>query len=92
MLLWSSTVFGIWQIIEQCGKRGWGHMFSVNEGTAPTSNDAEFFVSLDSQSPLKLWFVTGLDKLRRRKLKQLLSEMQSSSDSCASQTAAFEYP
>src|SRR6516162_5978319 len=45
-------------------------MFSINEGTAATSDDAEFSARLDPESPLQLRLVIRLDKLRRRKLKQ----------------------
>ena len=70
MLLWSSGVFVVWEVVEQRHKFGRGCLFSVNERTAATSDDAEFSVRLDSKSLLQLRLVTGLNKLRRRKLKQ----------------------
>src|SRR5437899_787350 len=70
MLLWSSGVFVVLRVVEQRHKRGRGCVFSVNERTAATSDDAEFSVRLDPKSLLQLRLVTRLDKLRRRKLKQ----------------------
>ena len=67
MPLWISDVLVVWRVVKQHRKSGRGCVFSVNERTVGTSYDTEFSIRLD---PKPLLVITGLDKLRRRKLKQ----------------------